>query len=242
MNVTIDKNQRALVIVTSLSKDFAGIWRVFYSLTEWAAVAIARLLLGGSYTAIAVRRGSQATKDEFLAALRDAADRPGIEVVDVFLHLHGLPETFCFHDANVSSAALRDEILALGLSKNRLRLFYNTCCYGDSQNDDMLAAGFATAIGSKKVNATGAGEFPIFCVLWRLSQSIQKAVHAADAGLLRRAQDAIARILLPDARGRDVDSRKVVRGQDGICISTFHPDASAVPTGLHRKKGLVTQR
>lgn len=217
----ISEQQRALVILSNLSKDFGGLWKLFYWCTETAAVLVARILLHRQYATIIVRKGKRATRAEFLSALREAASRPGVEVVDVFFHLHGLPCTFCFHEANAPSATLRDEIRALGLPENRLRLFYNTGCYGDSQNnDDMLAAGFVTAVGSKKMNATGAGEFPVFCGLWSFGRSIPNILRAADSTPLRTVQDAIARVLLPASRRGEVDSQKIIRGRQELRISS----------------------
>lgn len=218
--MTIAKHQRALIVLTSLSKDFGGMARLFYALTEAAAVCVARLLLRSQYAVVVVRRGVQATQQEFLSALREVSDRPGIEAIDVFLHMHGLPCTFCFYDEHASSAALRDGIASLGLPAGRLRLLYNTGCYGDSQNErDMLGAGFTTAIGAHKVNATGAAEFPIFCVLWRMGRSVESILRVADHPALRAVQDAVAQVFLSPTRRRDVVSRKIVRGQAGLRIS-----------------------
>jgi hypothetical protein len=215
--MTFARNQRALVIVNSLSTNYGGLWKRFYRITEVAAIATAKALLHQPYGSISVVSGTDATKDRFLAALRTAANAPGVEVVDVFLQLHGKPGTFCFFDADVSSAALRDEILSLGLPANRLRLFYNTGCYGDSQNhDDMLAAGFIATIGSVKVNATGTAEFPLFCILWRFGATIQQSMRAADHGLLRIVQDGIARHVLPAS---EIDSEKRIRGRGSLRIS-----------------------
>lgn len=217
--MSIGTEQRALVIVNSLSRNYGGLWKLFYQATENAALLTAKSLLRSHYHTVHVVQGKDATKDQFLLVLRAAAEMPGIRVVDVFFQLHGQPGVFCFFDAEVSSATLRDEILALGLPEHRLRLFYNTGCFGDSQNcEEMLTAGFVTTIGSKKVNATGTAEFPLFCGLWRGGASIQRIMRAADHGVLRKAQDRIARLLLPSS---EIDSQKLVRGRESLRISHF---------------------
>ena len=217
--MAISKAQRALIVVNSLDKHSTGTMKFIYSFLQESGPAIANTVLGPHYKSVTVRKGVNGTRAKFLAALGSAATAPGIKAVDVFLQLHGSTNTFHFYDASVSAATLRDDILALGLPSKRLRLLYNTGCYGDSQNwQEMIAAGFATTIGSKKINTTGASEFPTFCALWQAGQTIKQVVAAADNPATRKVQDAAAKAFSPAFANSD--STKVIRGNVNLRITT----------------------
>jgi hypothetical protein len=212
------KNQRVLLMVNSLSRYAVGIWQFIYSFAENSAITIAQNLLGDDYKSITVRKGTNATRAKFLTALQAAATTPGVRAVDVFLQLHGSEGRFIFHDASVAATVLRDEILALGLP-DRLRLLYNTGCYGDSQNRPaMMDAGFETAIGSADINCTGAVEFPAFCSMWQNGKTVTQIMAVADNPVARAVQDGLAKATSPTFR--NADSKKTIRGNRSLTISS----------------------
>ena len=214
----VTKSQRKLVVVNSLSKYSTGVWTFIYAFLESAATSIAQSVLGDNYKSVTVRQGANGTKAKFLSAIKTAATAPGIKAVDVFLQLHGTNGTFYFYDAPVSAGVLRDEILALALP-DRLRLFYNTGCYADSQNsNEMIDAGFKTAIGSKKNNCTGATEFPSFCALWQTGQMVKNIMPIADNPGVRAIQDNLA--VSFSSTFSPADSTKLIRGNKNLTIST----------------------
>jgi len=215
--MTITKSQRRLVLVNSLSRYRTGVWKVIYQSGEWAGKTITMTALDDDYAHIHPCTGGFATRSRFLSRLKAAATSPGTKAVDVFCQLHGSDDVFHFYDEDVQATRLRDDILALGLPDN-LRLFYNTCCYGDSQNsNEMLEAGFATTIGSKRINCTAAVEFPIFCSMWQLNSKVADIMALADNPVTRAAMDATIKATTPM---KDTDSQKVVRGNAALRISS----------------------
>lgn len=214
----VSKSQRALVLINSLSKYSTGFNKFIYSFAEGSAVNITNTVLGDDYKFITIKSKSQATKANFLAALRAAVNATGIKAVDVFLQLHGGTNTFHFYEGAVPATRLRDDILALSLP-NRLRLLYNTGCYGDSQNwDEMIAAGFKTTIGSRKINTTGATEFPTFCSMWQFNAKVRDILAVADNPVTRATQDAAAKAF--SSHLSDANSQKIIRGNTNLTIST----------------------
>lgn len=216
--MAVSKHQRILIVVNSLAKYSTGYWKHIYSFAEQSGVAVAQNVLGDDYKKIVVLQSKNATAAKFLKALASAAKASGIKAVDVFMQLHGSTNTFHFHEGAVSASSLRDQILALKLPK-RLRLFYSTCCYGDSQNHkEMLQAGFKTTIGSKRINTTGATEYPSFCSLWQFGNKVADIMPIADNPATRAVQDAAARLL--SAHLADTNSKKVIRGDAQLRISS----------------------
>ena len=209
------KSQRILLIVNNLVAHGDPKWKPLYSFLEESGIAVGNAVLGGSYKQVSTLKGTAATRTAFLNRLKTLATTAGVKAVDLFLQLHGAPGKVWFHGGEVSTAQLRQDIVALGLP-NRLRLVYNTSCYGDSHSADLIGAGFRTAIGSKKVNANAGVEYPTFCSLWAAGSTAQSAISTADAPLSRAAQDAAAKQL----GFADADSQKVVRGLKSLKISS----------------------
>jgi len=193
--------------------------KFIYSFTENSAIAVALGVLGGDYKKVIIRKGKNATKAKFLKALKAAATTTGVKAVDVFLQLHGDDKQFIFDDGSVDASDLRDEILKLKLPPGRLRLLYNTTCYGDSQNSPyMINAGFATTIGSHAINCTGATEFPTFCSLWQIGKKVVDIMAVADDPGTRAIQDAAAKAFSPAAFS-NANSKKYIQGNKNLTIS-----------------------
>lgn len=212
------RNRRILLLVNSLSKYSTGAWQLIYSFTEASAIVVTQNVLGDDYKSITVIKGQNATKARFLAALQAAATTSGVTAVDVFCQLHGTNGRFYFYDNPVLASVLRNDILALNLP-DKLRLFYNTGCYGDSQNRPaMIEAGFAATIGSVAINCTGATEFPTFCSMWQNGNTVKKVMATADLPAQRVIQDGLAKAMQPIFS--DANSKKLIRGNANLTIST----------------------
>lgn len=212
---TVNKNQRVLLIVNELAKYGGAQWRPLYKFIEESGVSVGKTFLGGAYSEISVLRGSSAKRSTFLSRLRTLTNRSGVRSVDLFLQLHGASEHVWFYDGKISTAALRDAILAENLP-DRLRLVYNTSCYGDSHSTHLIQAGFETAVGSSKVNANAAVEYPVFCMQWAAGQTVKQLLPVADNPTARSAQDFTATTM----GFNDVNSRKLIKGRNTLKIST----------------------
>lgn len=212
---SVNKNQRVLLIVNELAKYGGAQWRPLYKFIEESGVSVGKTFLGGTYSEISVLRGSGATRSTFLSRLRTLTNRSGVHSVDLFLQLHGAPEHVWFYDGKISTAALRDAIVAENLP-DRLRLVYNTSCYGNSHSPHLIQAGFEAAVGSSKVNANAAVEYPVFCMQWAAGQTIEQLLPVADNPTARSAQDFTATTM----GFNDVNSRKLIKGRSTLKIST----------------------
>ncbi|HED24281.1 MAG TPA: hypothetical protein ENN91_04065 [Firmicutes bacterium] len=169
-----------------------------------------------------VLRDREAEVDSFVRCLHHLTGTPDIEVVDLFLQLHGRKKKLRFFDCWLDTVVLSSEIRRAA-KPGKLRLLYNLCCYGDSHSTDMLAAGFQVAVGSRKINASAAVEYPLFCHYWsgeglysREGVAVREVVRRADRRSPRRIQDRLAGRYF-----RDVDSKKIIRGDSRITINTL---------------------
>lgn len=215
--MTIEKQNRVLIVVNFLA---SGDTDYLYRFIEGAGRTTVEATLGDDYVRLVKLYGGNATRAKFLAALRREGAKPAVKRIDVVLMLHGEDGRVVFHDGSVRTNALAVDIKALNLS-SKLRLMYSTCCYGDSHSADWLSAGFDTAIGSKKVNANSAVELAPLLSLWQFNFKVSECL--APTIPPTGPNDEVARVF-----GRannlgwkdDVDSRKVVRGNANLRISS----------------------
>ncbi len=165
-------------------------------------------------------RDSQAGSNDFIEKLKGITDNYQNEAVDLFLQLHGEPGQLQFYDQRVLTGEFAERI-SNALHNNCLRMLYNTSCYGDSHSEDFLRAGFRVAVGSLKINASAATEYPIFCRLWG-STGIFRKNNITVKDLLARADLAGPRWIADRLAGRyfkAVDSSKIIRGNASLTIS-----------------------
>lgn len=221
MSGSLVREKRILVVANCLAEHGDSRFRRLYDFIELAGVDLARRFLGAHYREISALRDKEVTWPVFLERLQKISGRSGIEAVDLFFQLHGEPGRVRFFDRWVSAVELGREIKKVA-APERLRLVYNLCCYGDSHSAAFLNAGFKTAIGPLKVNASAAVEYPLFCRLWPGTGSspktplpINEILRRADRPLPRMIQDLLARRYFGD-----VDSKKILKGNSTLTISS----------------------
>jgi len=219
---TVLKDKRVLVIVNSLAQHGSSKIRWLYKFIESAGVETAVRLLAPYYHSIYVLRDQEATCAKFLYTLNELSVNPSIRAIDLFLQLHGQPGQLHFYDYRVSTRRLQEKIKRVA-SRDVLRLVYNTSCYGDTHSVHLLKAGFKVAIGSRRVNASAASEFPIFCCNWpgiglsrKKVHTVKELIDKADLPGPRRISDKLASRYF-----KDVDSKKVVRGDGSVTINSI---------------------
>jgi hypothetical protein len=213
--------QRVLIVVNCLAAHGDSRLRRLYQFVEVAGVDLARRFLGSHYRLIDVLRDSDATWPELLKRLHIISGGGGVKAVDLFFQLHGEPGRVRFYDQWISATQIGREI-SRAAKPETLRLVYNLCCYGDSHSAAFLKAGFKTAVGARKVNASAAVEYPQFCRLWAGSAGrvtapvpISEIISRADRPLPRLVQDLLARHYF-----KYIDSTKVIKGNSKINIAT----------------------
>ena len=217
----VTREERVLLIVNCLADHGDERFHRLYKFIEKTGISLAECYLDQHYRSILTLKDLEATLSSFLSCLSNLADDQHTRALDLFFQLHGLKGKVRFFDQWVFSAELINEIRLI-VKRDCLRLVYNTSCYGDSHSDDFLKAGFKVAVGSLKVNANAATEYPIFCRCWpgrrfgrKREMSISKLVRRADLLIPRLIQDRISGHFF-----KDVDSKKVIRGDSTITINT----------------------
>jgi hypothetical protein len=212
-----EKPNRALVVINLLAKNS---YDYLYRFIEESGRGTIQATLSDDYRRIVKLYGSNATLSKLIGALRDQGAKSYIHKIDLLVMLHGLPGELDFKDGRKATSLVRDKIKDLDIAA-KLRLVYNTSCYGDSHSQHFLAAGFDTAIGSKKVNANAAVEFPVLLSLWQFNKTISQCL--APSVPLTGPADAAATAFghLTNATWKNkVDSRKVSRGNKNLRITS----------------------
>lgn len=228
----VPAQNRALVIVTDL--DTHGVQELvpLYTVLEDIGAGLPQMpVLRNQYREIHVLRNNRATLGDFRALALSLSGRAEIRAIDVFLMLHGQTDRLVFADRRYTMEQMtsfmntrRDarEAARVLVMQRKLRLMYNTSCFGASHRAAFRSIGFDAVVGSIAVNANSEVEFPAFLGLWnagaRLSDAFAPsnnpvALAAADGPL--RATGQIFNNFL-----KHVDSRKVFSGNTAITIST----------------------
>jgi hypothetical protein len=213
----INTDERVLIALNHIASDDTD---YLYRFIEESGRGTIQATLGDDYAKIVKLYGADATLAELIAALRTEGAKAKVKRIDLIVMLHGSPGQIVFRGGEKASSDVKDQIRALNLN-TKLRLVYSTCCYGDSHSADFIAAGFDSAIGSKKVNANAAVEFPQLLSLWQFNFKLSDCL--APSIPLTAAADSAARAYGQGANTRwknDVNSTKVLRGNPNLKIST----------------------
>ena len=212
------RSQRALVVVNNTVAGGAADLRDLYRFIEAAGDAVAVALCGPHYAQRRSLNGSDATLAALLSNLRTLAARPEIDAIDLILNMHGSPGKMYFHGApGVHVDQVRQQMQAVPGLARKLRLLYNTSCYGATHANAMRQAGFDTCIGANHVVANSATEYPAFLAAWVAGSAVAPAIAVADAAPLREPMDRYASEQL---HFPDVDSRKDVIGNGLLTIGS----------------------
>ena len=220
----VSGEERVLLIVNCLAEHGDERFQYLYQFIEKTGISLAKRYLDHHYRSIITLKDQEATLPRFLSCLSNLVDDPRNLALDLFLQLHGLKGEVRFFDQWVFSTELARDIRLL-VKRDCLRLVYNTSCYGDSHSDDFLKAGFKVSVGSLKVNANAATEYPIFCRRWpKRKFSGKKEIPVAE--VVRRADRTLPRLIQDWVAGyffENIDSKKVLRGDGMVTINTMPP-------------------
>jgi hypothetical protein len=212
---SINKNERAVLVISNMVTYGRSDLQRLYQFIERSGVAIAETILRPRYktyrTLIQKQATFQATVDTLMALISDDS----IQAIDLVLNLHGDEKILCFEDGTVHTGRIKKELLNLN-AKNKLRMVYSTCCYGESHAEDFIASGFKAASGAVATNADAATEYPVFLTLWAAGRKFKDAVGAGNNPITRIPQDRAAKALGFD----DADSHKVIVGDGTITIKS----------------------
>lgn len=212
----IAKEERALVVVADLTTHANPKYAWLYTFLEANGVSMAQSVLGGSYAKIYALPKEQATLQNMQEGLAAIGKEPTVKAIDLFVHLHGGPNTLWFHEGPHESQEVRGALMADDTLGKKLRMLYSTACYGASHASDLLAGGFDAANGAARVNTNGAYDYPTVMKYWRDGATYQVAQDAGNNEFWKNTFDNWAR----NNGFSDVDSTKTVFGIKELTIDT----------------------
>ncbi|MGH7187246.1 MAG: hypothetical protein ACREIB_13335, partial [Pseudomonadota bacterium] len=221
----VSKAERELVQVILLSQNLTGGERALYEFIELASETLAQSTLGGSYRKITTVKGPAATLAGFVAALKAAAGRSGIEAVDLLFTTHGISNKVVLAEGKLPESQVLDALLTLpAAARTKLRMVFSTACFGETHLDTWMAAGFTDASGAQGVYADSAVSYAPFLTSWALQRTFAEAVAAANAADVLDAADNAARAFYT-ARNKPqtadlIDSTRVRAGTGASRIYT----------------------
>jgi hypothetical protein len=216
--MSVGKNERDLLVVSYL---FTGGNQQLPWLYRWLednAVDLARVMLSSHYRKFATLEGDEVTSANFIDRITSLASDNQLQALDVFLHLHGLPEKLVFKDGAMPISKISEKLQAANLKK-KLRVLFSTACYGKTHATGFIQAGFRVVSGAEDVNANAVIEYPVFMDAWRDEKTFKSAVYRAP-NALTVAQDNLAKLILGDTLGA-INSFKQIMGRSYTRITTL---------------------
>lgn len=216
----VPKAARALLVVNNTVAMGDARYRGLYQFLEASGDAVAHGICGPHYQTVRSLNAGAATVQGFLDALRDLAQGPGIQAVDAIVNMHGAEGCLLFAATGAGGlpvASLADKLINLNQA-GKLRLLYNTSCYGHSHASSFKQGGFNAVIGGRRVVCNSASEYPVLLSNWVAGQGVETALAPAQAAPLREPMDHFARTTLGFA---DADSFKLVSGDGALTIGSL---------------------
>lgn len=209
----MDKSERRLVVVASLETFGVANYKWLYRFLDGFSISMGERALRRHYGSLTVLPRQRATRRGFVEAVSRLADEPKVQAIDVILSLHGSSGSLTFDDGAVAMSDLENQLRAVR-GRGKFRLLYNQACYGESHNRGFLAGGFRTAVGSRRVNASAASEYPVFLRQWGAGRQVGSIFATTNADPALYVADKAASVL----GFADTDSVKVVAGAGSLRI------------------------
>lgn len=214
------KAGRALLVVNNTVAMGDPKYRGLYQFLEASGDAVAHGICGPHYKTVRSLNAAAATVQGFLDALRDLAQAPGIQAVDAIVNMHGAEGCLLFAGTGAGGlpvASLADKLINLNQA-GKLRMLYNTSCYGHSHAASFIQGGFNTVIGGRRVVCNSASEYPVLLSNWVALQGVDAALAPAQSAPLREPMDHFARTTLGFA---EADSFKLISGKCDLTIGSL---------------------
>jgi hypothetical protein len=216
---TVDKDQRALVVISSLAPAGRKRLKVLYRALETVSVEMADHMLRPSYGSFAVLAGAKARRDQLTSAVTKAATQDAIRAIDVVVVLHGSPGKLIFDDGNGKGVSVDATAVAADLAPARpkLRMLYSTACYGLSHAQPLVDGGFEAVCGAIGECANGPVEYPQVLSMWSHGHTFRDSVDKGDDPATRVIFDTVAKWSgFPHA-----NSDKEIKGNAAITIDSL---------------------
>jgi hypothetical protein len=213
--LSIQKGNRALVIVSELTAVGSQNWQWLYQWLESMGPSTVRGILDDDYRTLSVLTGYDATRQKFIDHLRTIGSDSHNKAIDVVLMLHGLKNELYFQDGGINTDMLRADIQTLGL-EDRLRACFSTACFGATHALDLVTAGFRVVCGARGSYANGAYGVPVALSSWAAGDTFRVATSKANNPTIVGVSDRLAQA----AGFQEVDSHWVVVGNALTRITT----------------------
>jgi len=214
----MNKEQRAVVVISSLAPAGRKRLKVLYRALETISVEISDHMLRPVYGSYTVLAGARAGRAQFATAILAAAARDEIQAIDAVVVLHGSPGKIIFDDGDGKGVSVpaTDVAADLAPAATKLRLLYSTACYAASDSAALLGAGFDASCGAVGECANGPVEFPQVLSMWSHSHTLKDAVAKGDDPSTRVIFDTVAKW----SGFSHANSQKQIDGDASITIDT----------------------
>lgn len=137
----------------------------------------------------------------FLNTLQELANDPEIKTIDMIFYAHGHnsdpqfkeggPAIGLYHPENTYSRS--DELgpKVKAIANGKLRMLYSDACWGSTQSQDWLQAGFIAVAGARLVDGNHAIDLKRFFKKWLYGETFKNSIKFANKNLFGKLMDSV---------------------------------------------------
>ncbi len=224
LNAAVNKEGRVLVVVSELQTHGSRSMRGLYDVLERLTVTQTGIILRDDYKQVVYLKGQNARADMLKNVLLELASRPSVRAIDMVIALHGSNGALYFREGRVDASVLAARIMASTNATQRaaaatlhrkLRMVYNTSCFGRSHNQAFIDMGFDVSVGSNGINANAEFEFGPSLTAWSFGWKWVDAFGVSNNDAALFTADQPVRMV-----GINADSKKFFRGSSQTKIDS----------------------
>ena len=135
----------------------------------------------------------------FLKTMQDMAADPEIKTIDMILYAHGRdgdpkygdggPSLGLYHPSNIYSRSDYLGAQVKNMAQGKLRMLYMDACWGSTQSQDWLNAGFIAVAGAKLADGNRAIDLKRFFKKWLSGEPFGESISYANKNILGKILD-----------------------------------------------------
>jgi hypothetical protein len=222
----VKKNNRELVQIIYLSKNYTGGERLLYDFIELGSGEAVRSKLENDYKMYHLIHSNNATLQKLVETLTAAGSSSTTHAVDLVVCLHGSSDKLGFYKNDpsikdtefLSNDVIKTELMKIPLNiRKKFRMLFSTACFGQTHLRMWNDIGFDCASGSLGVYADSEVSLLPFLNSWEHEKTFAESVKASNDADVNRIADEIAKAYYKSVgkNASQIDSTRVTGG-DGL--------------------------
>lgn len=202
----VSVRQRGLLAVVNMAAGRTkpnSIKTMMYVSEESHAVKLIEEKTREQYGKVVFLFREETNEANFLKTLQEMANDPELKTIDMILYAHGHnsdpkfkeggPAIGLYSPENTFSRS--DELgpKVKAIANGKLRMLYSDACWGSTQSQDWLSAGFIAVAGARLVDGNHAIDLKRFFKKWLYGETFQNSINFANKNLFGKVMDFVVK-------------------------------------------------